>query len=215
MRYIYRQRGTFRATSTDSTHPISDPSYNLVRAHLSLGSVYAPAIEFGIRELNRGRDARACIAVSESAPGFVLEAHRHRWVLVLLILKRKARAKAIERTSLAQLHAATRGFAFKGTHRIGPFTPELCPYTTIPSVGTFPARKSVLLAPWLTSSIAHRFYSALLTDTTSLVLGFCRFRMTTVVCHTVSARNGGIYTQVVSREAFRRYQRAELADALL
>lgn len=143
MRYIYRQRGTFRATSTDSTHPISDPSYNLVRAHLSLGSVYAPAIEFGIRELNRGRDARACIAVSESAPGFVLEAHRHRWVLVLLILKRKARAKAIERTSLAQLHAATRGFAFKGTHRIGPFTPELCPYTTIPSVGTFPARKSV------------------------------------------------------------------------
>lgn len=119
-----------------------------VRAHLSLGSVYAPAVEFGIREVNRERDARACIAVSEPAPGSVLEAHRHRWLLILLVLKRKARAKAIERrTSLAQLHAAKEASPSSGTHRIGPFTPELRPYTTMSSVGTFPTRKSVPVCP--------------------------------------------------------------------
>lgn len=72
--------------------PTSTPTvlHNTFRAYLSLDSIYAHAGEVGCRVVNRGCDTRAYIAVSEPAPGSVPKAHRHRWVLILLVLKRSA-----------------------------------------------------------------------------------------------------------------------------
>lgn len=90
----------------------------MLSAHLSLDSIYAQAVEVSTRKINRGRDARADIAVSEPAPGSVLEAHRNRRVLVLLVLKRK---KGQEQWR----GIVWQGFPFNQVQSISPFTREL------------------------------------------------------------------------------------------